>query len=255
MLKALQKKILIAYLQFIKVIFPHGKKVRMRSVYGEGLYFWLDKYTDNGFILGFYEQELAELLFQNINKGSVFYDLGAHWGYFSILASKFVGTKGKVYAFEPMPQNFHRLEQNIHINNIKNVTLLNLAVANENGTIKFSDSNDTFANTYINASSKDFIEVKATSLDQLMVAKSVLPPHFIKIDVEGAEIDVLQGAEGLIKEHRPIIHLSTHDIHSKGVDEKCKLWMQNTGYGMKKLSSKDGIADYICEPSIQNQIY
>ena len=249
MLKALQKKILLAYLQLVKTVFPNGKKVRIRSAYGEGLYFWLDKYTDNGFVLGFYEEELTELLSQNVKRDTVFYDLGAHWGYFSILASKFVGIKGKVYAFEPMPQNFQRLEQNIRINNVKNIATLNLAVSDENRTIKFSNSSDTFANTYINAGSEDFIEVKSISLDQFVLEKSVSPPHFIKIDVEGAEIDVLKGAERLIREHRPVIHLSTHDIHLKGVDEKCKLWMQNAGYGMEKLSSKDNIVDYICKLS------
>ena len=252
MLKALRKKILIAYLQFVKVVFPHGKKVRMRSVYGEGLYFWLDKHTDNGFVLGFYEQELAELLSHYIRKDNVFYDLGAHWGYFTILASKFVGTKGKVYAFEPMPQNFLRLEQNIRINNVKNIAPLNVAVSDKKRTIKFSNSEDTFANTYINTNEENFVEVKAISLDQFTLEKSVLPPHFIKIDVEGAEIDVLIGAERLIKEHGPMIHLSTHDVHLKGVDEKCKLWMYDNGYGMKKLSSKDGIVDYICKPSFKN---
>lgn len=248
MLKNLQKKVLIAYLQLTKKIYPSGRKVRIKSRYGKGLYFWLDRHTDNGFILGFYEQGLAEILYQNIERNSVFYDLGAHWGYFSILASKCVGTRGKVYAFEPMLQNFARLKQNVCINNIDNITLLNLAVSDKTKTIRFSNSTNTFANSYINVGKEDSVEVMAIGLDQYISENALPPPDFIKIDVEGAESDVLNGAKDLIKNHRPIIHLSTHDIHLQGVDEKCQLWMQNAGYTMNKLSFKDGIVDYICKP-------
>jgi FkbM family methyltransferase len=248
MIEALQKKAAVAYLQSIKVLYPSGKKVRIRSPYGSGLYFWLDEYTDNGFILGFYERELAEVLYDSVKKDTVFYDLGAHWGYFSILAAKFVGPGGTVYTFEPMPDNYKRLVRNIQINEMKNVEALNLAVSNTNGVLRFSNCGDTFANTYINDNEDNAIEVKAVSLDKFVQQERILPPNFIKIDVEGAEADVLEGAEQTIRKYRPTIHLSTHNIHLKGVDERCKAWLKKEKYEVSVLSLKDGIADYICRP-------
>ena len=248
MIEALQKKTAVAYLQSIKAIYPSGRKVKMRSPYGSGLYFWLDRYTDNGFILGFYERELARLLYDSVKKDTIFYDLGAHWGYFSILAAKFVGPKGKVYTFEPMPDNYERLTRNIRINEIENIEALNMAVSNVDSTLRFSNSKDTFANTYVSTSEENSIEVKAVSLDKFIEQKNGLPPDFIKIDVEGAEADVLEGAEQTIRKYRPVIHLSTHDIHLKGVDERCKAWLKKEKYEMNVLSLKDEIADYICRP-------
>ncbi len=248
MIEGLQKKTAVAYLQSIKALYPSGKKVKIRSPYGSGLYFWLDRYTDNGFILGFYEKELARLLYDSVKKDTVFYDLGAHWGYFSILAAKFVGPKGKVYAFEPMSDNYKRLTRNIRINEIKNIEALNLAVSNIDGTLHFSNNNDTFANTYVNATKDNFIEVTTVSLDKFIEQKDARPPDFIKIDVEGAEADVLNGAEQTIRKYRPVIHLSTHDIHLKGVDERCKAWLKKEKYEVNVLSLKDKIVDYICRP-------
>ena len=246
MRSTLERKLTLGYLESLKKVYPKGKKVKMRHTYGQGLYFWLDANTDNGFILGFYEEDLASFLASNIQSGSVFYDLGAHWGYFSLLASKLVGDKGRVYAFEPMPRNFRHLQKNLEINSTQQIELFNLAVSEKIGKVRFSNTDDSFANTYVTNSSGNLLEICAINLDSFIEKEGILPPDFIKIDVEGAELDVLKGAKETIVHFRPKIHLSTHDVHVPGIDNECRKWMKEVGYRMEKLSSKKRIADYIC---------
>ena len=243
----MNKKLAILYLELIKRVYPNGKKIRIQHSTKHDIYFWFDKHTDNGFILGFYEENLVQTLLKYIKGGSVFYDLGAHWGYFSLLAADAAGESGAVYAFEPMPINFQRLQKNICLNKIKCLEAFNLAVSDRETKLKFSDTEDSYANTYINNQSESSsIEVAATSIDSFIIKNEARPPDFIKIDVEGAEFDVLKGASKAIERHRPVIHLSTHEKHVKGVDSQCCSWMIEMGYAMNKISADSGISDYIC---------
>lgn len=243
-----QKKLIIIYLELIKKIFLNGIFVNVKIPKNSGLKFLVDSKTDNGFILGFYEVELVSLLEKYLKPGMVFYDLGAHWGYFSLLASKLVGTQGKVMAFEPMPENYSRLQRNVRANGIENLNIFHLAISDHNGQIKFSNTDDSFANSYLNVGDKSGVLVDTVSLDSFAQEEKNTPPDFIKIDVEGAELDVLKGAKNLIHTYKPLIHLSTHDIHLKGVDKQCRSIMDTYNYKMNVLSSKQGIKDYICLP-------
>lgn len=238
------KKLSILYLEVLKRLFSDGTYVPILSDHGKGLKFYLDSKTDNGFILGFYEPDLVEVLKKYLKPGMVFYDLGAHWGYFSLLATKLVGTQGKVMAFEPMPGNFSRLQRNVSANAIENLNIFHLAISDHDGQIKFSNTDDSFANSYLNVGNEIGVLVDTVSLDSFVETNT--PPDFIKIDVEGAELDVLHGAKNLILTYKPIIHLSTHDIHLKGVDDQCRSIMDTYNYKMNVLSSKKGIKDYIC---------
>ena len=213
----------------------------------QNAYFWFDKHTSNGFILGFYEEKLVKILQEHIKAGSVFYDLGAHWGYFSILASAIVKDNGKVYSFEPIPYNFARLQKNIGINCTVNIEAFNLAISDKEGVSLFSNTEDSFANTYVDSESRnDGIQVTTIDLNSFISKNEARPPDFMKIDVEGAEMDVLNGGKVSIEKYRPVIHLSTHDKHVKGIDNKCRSWMADIGYEMNKISIGQGISDYVC---------
>ncbi len=245
----IRKKILILWLTVLKLMFPKGVKISMKHHLGQNLKFWFDAKTDNGFILGFYEKLLAQTLAENLSNGFTFYDLGAHWGYFSLIASNMVGPTGKVYSFEPLPTNYSRLEKNIRINDINNIEAFNNAVSSNVGTVAFSNQKDSFANNYIKASD-DTIQVVTTSLDQFVYLEGHRPPDFIKIDVEGAELDVLKGAKKILSEVRPLLHLSTHEIHNPGVDQKCNDMLAKMYYKLSVIShnSNGEIIDYYCEP-------
>ncbi|MEQ9405256.1 MAG: FkbM family methyltransferase [Cyclobacteriaceae bacterium] len=245
-MQVIPKYINILALQLLKKIRGNGFYYRIKDpVFGNAK--WLtDKKTTNEFLLGIYEQELYRSIKIYLKKGDVFYDLGAHWGYFSIMSSRIVGNRGMVYAFEPMPSNHDRLERNLNINNIENVQVMALAVSDKEGFVEFSNSDDSYANTYKGDKSSS-IKVKTQSLDNL-INEEIRPPNFIKIDVEGAELDVLKGAQNLIKKYKPVIHLSTHDIHVPGIDSSCLKFLNEIDYRPDLISSKRGIKDYMCTP-------
>jgi FkbM family methyltransferase len=250
----IKKKIFILWLELTKLFFPSGLKLSIKHDIGRGLFFWFDKKTDNGFILGFYEEKLIQVLTTELKKGMSFYDLGAHWGYFSLIGSKLVGMAGNVYSFEPLPQNINRLNKNLKINDtIKNIKVLEYAVSSKKGKITFSNIDDSYANSYLvkNSDKALSLSVETTSLDEVIENENLTPPDFLKIDVEGAEHDVLIGAQRTIRKYRPLIHLSTHEIHNPGVDHLCTSFLKENNYSIQLLSTHihGKISDYFARPS------
>ncbi|HEX6227781.1 MAG TPA: FkbM family methyltransferase, partial [Chryseolinea sp.] len=162
------------------------------------------------------------------------YDLGAHHGFLSLLAGKLVGDEGHVYAFEPLPSNFEMLVGNVALNKVKNVKPIHLAISNKEGSVHFSNTIHDTANTYVSRSPGysplNYITVPCNSLDNLVSSGRLALPDFIKIDVEGAEYDVLLGATNLLKENNPLIYLETHEIHNPGVEKMCMEFLGKIGY-------------------------
>ena len=241
----ISKKAFILLIELLKKTRSKGFFLPIQSKLFEKANWYTDKETNNEFLLGKYEEDLSEVIIANLTNGDVFYDLGAHWGYFSLLASSLVGNNGQVVGFEPHPRNFDRLTKNVQKNKRDNIKILQIAASNENGYVDFTDSPDSYANTIKTTTSANSIKVQADTIDNLI--KNGYPiPNFMKIDVEGAEYEVLKGAELTILNNKPIIHLSTHDIHVSGVEKKCKNLMTDYGYNLIPLSRKEGIADFIC---------
>ncbi len=190
---------------------------------------WLSTSGTHGCWLGTYESELQRLLVENLRPGDVLYDVGANVGFFSLLASHLVGT-GSVVAFEPLPANLDLLKKNLALNGVGNVSIVEAAVADTNGTARFalgqSSSQGMLADTGI--------EVRLVSLDQL----DLPPPTAMKIDVEGAESRVLAGAAKLLSNYRPLIFLSTHGYLQH---EACTAPLEGMGYRLTLW--RDGAMD------------
>lgn len=135
----------------------------------------------------------------------------------------------------------------------KRIELLPYAVSDKEKEVIFSNNETAIeGNTYVNSelhtrSSKDLV-VKCFSVDGLLES-GYLAPDVIKIDVEGAEYDVLRGAKGALKKYRPKILLATHDCHLPGVQKLCVDFLQGLGYELKLLSNENkimaGLDDYI----------
>jgi FkbM family methyltransferase len=145
---------------------------------------------------GSYEQEVQAVLAGKITKRTTFVDVGANLGYFTLL---FAGTAQTVYAFEPVPDVFERLSRNVALSGLKNVKTFQRAVSRGQGTLKVFESTISAGHdsTVKRFEHNKSILVEAVSLDQV-----VEPPSgdvVLKVDVEGAEMDVLLGALGLIK--------------------------------------------------------
>lgn len=171
-----------------------------------------------------YEAENFEFLSENCKPGSVIIDIGAHIGLFSIIAAQVTGKKGKVYAFEPAPGTYALLQKTVAINHEEQVVeTLQKAVGKENGKITFfvSDNKADNSNSLVNYKedrSLHGIDVAVTTIDNFVQEKKITTLDFIKIDVEGAEYDTLQGASATLKNLRPacIVAIHPQPIAAKG---------------------------------------
>lgn len=155
-------------------------------------------------LLGRYESETVALLARLIQPGMTIFDIGAHIGYFTRLFATWVGERGKVYAFEPAPENLHFLRKNTSW--MSNVFIVDKAVSNTNGTAQFWISKKTGCHSLVDQyHAYTMIEVETITLDTFWneIGKPLV--HVIKMDVEGAEPYVLRGATELIRHHTHLI--------------------------------------------------
>lgn len=171
-----------------------------------------------------YEADNFELLEEHCKPGAVIIDIGAHIGLFSVIASQVTGEKGKVYAFEPAPSTYGLLQKTVAINHKESVIeTFQKAVGKETGKITFFISDDQADNSnslvqYKEDRSLHGIDVAVTSIDNFVQEKNISRLDFIKIDVEGAEYDTLQGAVHTLKNLRPVCIVAIHPepIAAKG---------------------------------------
>jgi FkbM family methyltransferase len=144
-------------------------------------------------------------------EGDVVLDIGAHMGRYTIISSKRVGENGKVVAIEAHPNNFEMLNRNIKLNQLTNVVSLNYAVYSKETKIKLYlpevESGYTIYNTIMSnrARAEDkFVEVNANTLDYILQLKGIMDVNWVKIDVEGAEFEVLKGATNVLSKSKDI---------------------------------------------------
>ena len=213
---------------------------------------WHVSIPDNRYILGNYEPEMSRLIESAITSTNrKLVDIGANAGYFSLLAGKLGDLHANHIAIEPNPKNIQLLKSHFEINNIDNVKIEALAVSNISGTIQFSDTDNLAANTYKSESSiykEKTISVKSNTLDYLAEKYSLNEQCIIKIDVEGAELDVLKGGLVYIKEYHPHILLATHNCHVKNVEEDCLSLLDSLGYKADLIEDNKipGQSDFYC---------
>ena len=196
---------------------------------------WITSSATHGCWIGTYERETQRAFQQMIRKGSVVLDIGANAGFFTLLAAKQTGPQGAVFSFEPLPRNLDYLRRHIALNRATNVQVLPIALASQSGFARFG----TAANPAMGAlTAEGELEVRTESLDELVVSGRVAPPHFLKIDVEGAEFGVLTGAAAVLASHRPFILLSTHGYREH---ERCCAFLRDLQYELRDL--RDGTSD------------
>ena len=191
---------------------------------------WLAESTTHGFWLGYWELENQRRFADSLSTGEVVYDVGAHVGLYTLLSSSRVGPEGHVYAFEPFPRNAAYLRRHIELNRLLNCTAVEAAVSDSAGWRHFDPTNHDSAG---HLSESGPVTVRTLSLDELVFdSPNVRPPNSIKINAEGAELEVLTGARRTIAEFSPRIFLSTH---SEEVDRQCCELLQSAGYSLERL--------------------
>ncbi len=152
---------------------------------------------------GCYEPGLSALLRKHLREGDVFVDVGANIGYFTLLAAACVGPKGQVHSFEPNPHTFDVLKRNVALNRFSQVTLNNLALSNQAGTIRLWIGNEYVDSglASMRQTSQSLIKTvvcQSITLDQYVANKGIGKIRAVKLDIEGAELLALQGSRNLL---------------------------------------------------------
>lgn len=243
-LSSLKKKV---YRKIIILTTPIGsaRKIRYGFLKGEK---WIISSGYSQYWMGTYESDIAEIFVKFAKKSNIVYDIGAHIGYYTLLASNFIDHSGKIFAFEPLPGNIQILKKHVEINNRSNVVIIEKAVSLKTGEAAFTNCENNVANTICENSPMfkfgKSIEVKTTALDDLLLTGFLSPPQLIKMDIEGAEFDALRGAEVLLRKHHPTIFLSTHNCQNPGVHKKCCDFMVKLGYSLSYFSFHQKKTDF-----------
>jgi len=149
-------------------------------------------------------------------EGDIVADCGANIGFTGLFFANCVGSTGKVIGFEALPSNAVVAKKNIELNKIKNFEMQNKALGSHVGTIKFIDEPNGSVGEMVGSKS---IDVPMTTLDDFFSNEK---PTFIKIDVEGYEIEVLKGAQNILQSKPKLdieIHCSSFDNSIAKVSE------------------------------------
>jgi FkbM family methyltransferase len=206
--------------RFLHILLPRGRRVWSQIPAGpaRGLWLKVEPYLEERYLTGCPEPGPQEEILRHLRPGGCFYDVGAHIGFNSLLAARLVGKGGRVVAFEPDPSNAAVLHENLSRNDLTEVEVIPAAVWSHLGIVTFqrsaaehpemSSRRGRVVVSTDEAAGSSLIEVEAVTLDAF--ARDHPAPTMIKIDVEGAEAEVLRGAQKLISHARPVWLLEVH---------------------------------------------
>ncbi|MCU0345770.1 MAG: FkbM family methyltransferase [Saprospiraceae bacterium] len=231
----------IGFWRFIYPMTKKGKFAQARTFFGADMEVILPSATEI-YLFGAKthdsEIRLARFLMKNLKSGDTFCDVGAHFGYFSLLASQIVGTGGRVISFEASKSTFGILQKNTHAH--PNVTPVHRAASDEDKTLVFNEFPPLYSEynslvpeadaAWMKGNPARPIEVQGVRLSDFFETNKLKPGH-IKIDVEGAEPQVLAGLRGHLEVDSPVIIMEY--LISSGQSEAHRVaagFLQKAGY-------------------------
>jgi FkbM family methyltransferase len=208
-----------------------------------GARFWCDlgdEIARDAGLTGSYEPQISWLLARILAPGMVFVDAGANWGYFSLLAAPRVGPSGAVLAIEADPRIFARLDANLRLNAWPQLRARPLAVSSADGIVVLEGYVEGSSNRGVSrirpegVAGDGLFQVRAVAIDALLATEGLPFVDAIKIDVEGAEADVLAGMRDGIRAHRyarVFIELHPTLLAERGMTpDSCCAPLRDAGY-------------------------
>lgn len=192
--------------------------------------------------LGIHEPEVTDLLLARVKAGMTVFDIGANVGYFTILCAKLVGTQGRVIAVEGDPEVAGLLKKNVELNGLSNVNVVAGAVGKTCGVLRFGRARASGWSGLHAGSPDEWIEVPAYTVDSLAKQFALERIDLVKMDVEGAEGEVIEGMRLSLEKYRPAILLEVHP----GDDESLSL-LRGAGYEARRIERDTDSAHFLAE--------
>ena len=191
------------------------------------------------YVHGDYEPFQSKVFTRLIKSGDSVIDIGANFGWYTLLFSRFVGKEGIVHSFEPVPHIYSLLINNLSLNSsFNNIKINNIAIGDNIGTINlntFKDRPDGHASIHRPASEHSTSHhCPITTIDMYLEKNLIQNISFIKMDIEGHEFEALKGAQNLLNSERaPVIAFEVNEecVNNRKLDPNCLLEiLRSSGY-------------------------
>jgi FkbM family methyltransferase len=213
------------------ILFAGSSEVKTKTFWKQNMSIVLPEHVSwNIWHYGYFEYDVCMMMLMKLCMGMTMIDIGAHFGFFSLLASHLVGKSGLVLAIEPTPDSFDLLLKNVL--NHKNVITLNCAAYDRDMDMKFLDyglCKSAFNSIIGTRSAGDHCEkhkeiiVKTKTIDKIINENNINKIDFIKIDAESSEMHVLQGMCNTLKVFKPAIVLEVGDFDFPNIPKSIEL--------------------------------
>lgn len=196
---------------------PAGKsEVQIAAGLLAGCRMALDLHSEKDYWLGTYEPDLQRAAQTHMRAGMSVADVGANIGYISLMAARLVGEGGCVFAFEALPDNISRLEENVSLNSLNSrVKIIHAAVTEKVGQTEFLTHSSGAMGKTEGSAGRDSaynqrLRVPALTLDHFFFGQGHPPPQVVKMDIEGGEGLALAGMTRLLSQTRPVLLIELH---------------------------------------------
>jgi FkbM family methyltransferase len=189
------------------------------------------KFVDNPFHI--LQTDKDYFLQSRLNAGDVVVDAGTYVGVFTIYASKLIGATGRVFAFEPDPGTLEKLKINLRLNNVTNVVVIDKGLWSQNTTLFFRKGLELGSSFVIdqNVNRDEVVEVPVTTIDTVLKDEPVHGRLFIKMNIEGSEVEALKGAVNTTTKYKPFVVVRTnHIVNGKTTDKPVEDFLKQYGY-------------------------
>lgn len=152
-------------------------------------------------------------------KGKNVFDVGGYFGLLTMFFAREVGQNGTVTTFEPNPNNYNIIMDHLQLNNFRNVKVVPIGLSKNAEKLKFvvdderparGTAQPALQDQYLNHKTTRVLEIEVDTMDNLVTLHKLPVPHFVKIDVEGLELEVLQGMTQTISRHKPDLFIEMH---------------------------------------------
>ena len=186
-------------------------------------------------------------------KDKVIYDIGGFEGLLTLFFARKTGKTGKVITFEPNPENYNRLIDNVKLNNFENVEVKKIGLGSKKSQVTLivpktfparGSVEEVFSNKIVDRRKMKKFEIEIDSLDNQIASYNLPKPDFIKIDVEGFEMEVLLGMAETIKRYKPKIHIELHNKIRPNISERVIDFLLQNSYSVYFIEGEENITEF-----------